>query len=99
MKIGLITEENLNDCREQDLEALEYYLFESEDAMIDITPVPITIKKTLKKTMKNYLNDIKHRIIKNMQKNYIKLSNMLVSLKTFLYNSKQNFKRYFYHGV
>jgi hypothetical protein len=45
VKDKLITDKNINECKEQDLEAMERYLFESDDAMLDITPIKINKKR------------------------------------------------------
>lgn len=51
----LITDDNLAEREAQDLEAMKAYLLESEDALIDTTPIKLTQKQaTIEKTKQKY---------------------------------------------
>ena len=41
----IIEEKNLLDFLDQDLKAMEFYLTDSEDALLDTTPIPLKIEK------------------------------------------------------
>lgn len=89
MEDVLITKKNIDKLRDQDLKAMELYLFESEDAMIDTTPIKLTQQEqTMIEKIKYHYTKITTTLKEKFMSFKTEISNLKVEISTRIYNTK-----------